>query len=402
MAMFIYTAKERDGSVKKGRMEADSTDALKTIIHDKGLLVMDIRKASGLDLQLNIGRSKIEVKELALFCRQFHTMLNAGINILECLDVLKDQVSDERFKSAIVKLNESIQLGSMLSAAMRQHPAIFPQILSSMAEVGEMSGTLADSMGRIADYFDKEHKVSQRVRSAMTYPVVILVIVVLVVAFLLIFIVPKFMSMFLNQGIDLPIPTKVLIAISGKNALIPLAIISGLVLLVTILKKTAVTEKGKKAVDNLTLKLPVIGNYNRKLVSYKLTKTLSELLYAGVPLISALRMCAKVLGNSVYSAKVDQVIENVNLGFQLAAAFEDISVFPSMVIKMIRIGEEAGTLDEMTAKVAEFYESELDASITKMITMVEPVMILTLAIIVGFIVIAMIMPLFSSYQVIGG
>ncbi len=183
MAMFIYTAKERDGSVKKGRMEADSTDALKTIIHDKGLLVMDIRKASGLDLQLNIGRSKIEVKELALFCRQFHTMLNAGINILECLDVLKDQVSDERFKSAIVKLNESIQLGSMLSAAMRQHPAIFPQILSSMAEVGEMSGTLADSMGRIADYFDKEHKVSQRVRSAMTYPVVSLVIVVHVVAF---------------------------------------------------------------------------------------------------------------------------------------------------------------------------------------------------------------------------
>lgn len=401
LALYKYSAKSKNGEVISGTFDADSEDKLAHILHNKGFLMMDVKEIKLRNSFPLPFRKKVSIKDISLFCRQFHTMLNSGINLLDCLYILRSQVGDQNLADAIYKMYDSVQKGSSLTEAMEAHKNIFPNLLISMIEVGEVSGNLSSSLERMALYFEKENKISQKIKSAMAYPLAIAGITVLVIIFLMIFVVPQFTKMFSSFGTELPLPTRILIALSGGSIDIMLIVIISILLIIFIIRKIASANKVKLYIDRLVLQLPLIGFYVRKVLAYRLTITLSELLRAGFPLISSLEMCAKVLDNQVFRKKIGEVIESVSMGSALAGPLENMQIFPLMVIRMIKVGEESGTIDTMMSKVAEYYDDELDASISKFVSIIEPLMILGIAIIVGLIVVAMILPIFSSYQYMG-
>lgn len=401
MAVYKYVVKGKNGEVANGIFDAESLDKVTNILHDKDYLIMDIKELKRINTKSLIYLWKISAKELALFSRQFHTMLNSGINIVECLSILKNQVGDKRLSDAIAKMEESVQVGSLLSNAIGQHPNVFPNIMVAMVEVGEASGKLSESMKRLAEYFEKENRIKQKVQSALAYPAVISAMAVLVIVFMMIFVVPKFMEFFISNGTQLPLPTRILLAISGANFIVYLLAVLAIVVLVVLFKKLISTEKGGYSFDKALIGLPVIGELNRKIIAFRMTQTLSGLLYAGVPLVRTLEICTRVIGNKVIAKKMGKVIESVVLGSALAGTFEGMKIFPFMVIRMIKVGEEAGTLDEMMGKVSEFYEEEIEATISKVVVIVEPLLITVLAIVVGLIAISMIMPLFTMYEFYG-
>lgn len=397
MALYKYIAKAPDGQVLRGDFEVEYREKLMEILHNKGFLVMEIKEVKEKQFTFRLNH-KVSNGELSLFCRQFHTMLNASISILECLDVLSQQVNDKKLAKALRDMYESIQKGSTLTKAISEHSKLFPQILIAMVEVGEISGTLSKSLDRMAIYFEKEKKISQKVKSAMAYPMVIGGIAVLVVLFLMIFVIPQFTDMYKSFGQDLPLPTKIIMAISGGNKQVIAVLLGSIIGIIIITKYIKSSDRGKYFINKVYLSMPIIGKYTRRVLAYRFSMTLSELLFSGVPLIKSLEMCGKVLNNQLFHKKIEAVINNVSMGSALAGPFEEMNIFPAMVIKMIKIGEEAGTLDEMMRKVSEYYDDEINVTIDKLVSMVEPVMLLVLALVVGFIVIAMILPIFNSYQ----
>lgn len=401
MPNYNYTAKDSMGRVVKGAIVLDNKMQAYNSLIQKKLKVTEINEeGKGLNKEIKLDEmfvKKVKIKDIAIFCRQFATVLRAGVPVLKTLDILRLQTESKAFRPVLDKVFEDLQKGSMLSETLRQHKTVFPSILINMVEAGELSGTLDNSFEKMAVHFEKEFKLKQKVKSAATYPMVISIIAILAVVILLTFVVPQFSSMFDSFGAKLPATTQALLnagTFMKSNWYYVLIGIFGTFTGVAYYKKT---PTGRAFFDRLFLKLPIIKEVQRKTVSARLTRTMATILSAGVPLIAALDVAEKVVDNTVAEDAIRKVKEDVMKGGGLAKPLSKFNIFPTMVSQMISIGEESGAVDKMMEKTADFYEEEVDGAITQIITLMEPGILIFMAVVIGFIVISIIQPMFSIY-----
>jgi type IV pilus assembly protein PilC len=392
---YKYKSISSDGRESEGLYVGDSESGLISMLKEKKELVLSIERDVQSEAQIELFKKKVKKKDLALFCRQFYTMISAGLGIVPCLEILVSQTENKTFKNAIADTFEEVQKGSTLSESLKQHADIFPTILISMVEAGEVSGNLDTIMLRMAEHFEKENKIENKVKSAMVYPAVLAFVSVAVVVFMLVFIMPTFVGMFEGSGTELPGPTQFLIDLSNSLKTywyIYLAVIIAIVVGISMYKKS---EEGKRFFDSMKLRLPIVKGTSTMLATSRFTRTLSTLLSSGIPLIQAMEVVSKVVNNSVIEERLLSGIENIRKGVSLSRTVKDVGIFPLMVNSMIKIGEESGSLDDMLYKTADFYDEEVEASIQRLTSMIEPLMIVVMGLMIGFIVIAMYLPMLS-------
>ncbi|MGV8145092.1 MAG: type II secretion system F family protein [Alkaliphilus sp.] len=343
---------------------------------------------------------KVDTKDLAVFARQFYTMLNAGISIIEAFQVLGEQTENILLKKAIRDLSEDIQRGNTLTEAMRNNRDIFPDFFINMIEAGELSGNLEEILERVADHYEKEKKLKNKIKSSMSYPIILSVIATLIVAFLLAFVVPIFVEMFDKVGAELPALTSAIMSVSGSLVNYWYLYIGGMILAYIGKGLFAKSDFGSLFIDRTKLTIPIVKGTTKKIITARFTRTLSVLLSSGIPLLNSLDSAAKVSNNKVVELGIREVLSKVTKGETLAITITEIGVFPPMVISMIRVGEESGALDEVLAKTADFYDDEVEAEIQRMMSLIEPVMIVIMAVVVGIIVLAIVLPMFDMFSVI--
>jgi len=365
------------------------------MLKEKKELVISIERDVQSEAQIEIFKKKVKKKDLSLFCRQFYTMISAGLGIVPCLEILVAQTENKTFKNAIADTYEDVQKGLTLSESMRKHTNVFPTILISMVEAGEVSGNLDTIMLRMAEHFEKENKIENKVKSSMVYPAVLGIATIAVVIFMLIFVMPTFIGMFEGSGTALPAPTQMLINLSNslqKYWYIYIAVTAAIVILISTYKKT---EEGKRFFDSMKLKLPIVKGTTTMLATSRFTRTLSTLMSSGIPLIQSMEVVSRVVNNAVIEERLLTGIDSIRKGITLSRTVKDVRIFPPMVDSMIRIGEESGSLDDMLYKTADFYDEEVETSMQKLTAMIEPIMIIVMALIIGTIVIAMYLPMLS-------
>lgn len=399
--VFKYKAVTNTGETVEGTFEGQSTDEVLYMLKGKNYLPVSVEELNEREIKSGITLgTNVKKKDMAVFCRQFYAMLNAGISIVNCLDILEKQTENKTLKKAIGQAYEEVQKGLTLSEAMKNNQKTFPLLLVNMVEAGEVSGNLDIIMDRMAIHYEKENKIENKVKSAFTYPIILIVVSVAVVVFLLTKVMPTFIGMFDNSGAALPGPTRYLLNMSARlenfwfiyAITIPLVIIG-----ISIYGKS---PSGKLFFDKTKITIPGLKKTNIKIITSRFTRTLSTLLSSGIPLIQSLEVVSRVVGNKVISNGLVKGIEDIKKGVSLSSTIREIGVFPPMVYSMISVGEESGSLDEILLKTADFYDEEVETSLDKMTTMLEPILIVIMAFIIGFIVIAMAMPMFDMVNTI--
>lgn len=399
MPKFTYIAKDYKGQTIKGVVEADRYEDAITMLRNKNHYLIEV-EAQGIALDINLSNHKrIKTKDLAVFCRQFATTLHAGIPVLDSLEILYEQTENKRFAETITDVYEMIQKGYSLSEAMSTHSQAFPLLLVHMVETGEISGTLNKMMESMAMYFEKENKLNKKLQSAITYPIIVSILSVAIVIFMLTFVMPIFTGMFDSMGTELPLITKVLMIISEGFKQYWYMFLGMTLLIVLFLYKYSKSRKGKYNFDRLRLRIPIFGKVQQKIIISRFTRTMSTLLKSGIDLLQALEVVQKVIDNGYINEKMKEVEEGVRKGFGLAGPMKNTRIFPAMVYQMIKIGEDTGSLDFVLSKTADFYDEEVETAMNQMTTMVEPLIIVFLGGVVGFIVVAMILPIFEMYSI---
>ncbi len=396
MPFYKYKALDNNGKVIKGKYNALTKQEVLNKLKKTTCYPIYIEEIfeEKRTIHLNIFK-KIKAKNISIFCRQFHAMLNAGITILNCLDTLRLQTENKKLRKIIENIYVNVQKGFTLSDSFRKHQEAFPDLLINIIETGEISGTLDIIIDRMAIYYEKEYKIVNKVKSAMIYPIVLSIIAIIVVIFILIFVMPTFVSMFEDSGISLPIPTQILLRISkGFHnfwyliIIIAIAIIYG----VSLFLKSSI---GKFFLNQIILHIPIVKGVVQKIITSRFSRTLSTLLSSGIPLIQALDVVSRTIGNTIVEKGILEAKEEVRKGKDLATSIKNVGVFPPMLISMIRIGEESGSLDNVLDKTSNFYDDEVESALQKMVTILEPIMIVLMAFIVGFIVISLLLPMFD-------
>ncbi|MGI1691895.1 type II secretion system F family protein [Thermoanaerobacter uzonensis] len=402
MPLYAYKARDMAGNLIVGTLEVDSKSQCIDVLKQKNYYIIDIKEEIVKQDILDFGSfKKVKIKDIAVFCRQFATLINAGITIVSSLATMKEQVENKRLKKAISEVYEEVQKGKTLSDAMKKHGEVFPMLLYNMVEVGEVSGTLDKVMNEMADHYEKENNLNQKVKSALTYPFIVSVVAVLVVIFLLTNVLPIFVGMFKNAGVQLPLPTRILIAISSSISQYWYFYIGGIFLIFYSILSFLKTPEGRRIYDRMLLNMPIFGPLNKKILTSRFTRTLGTLISAGVPLMKAMEVVEKVVGNTVVAEGLRVAQEDIKKGLPLSDPLKRIGIFPPMVIQMISIGESSGSLDSILNKTADFYDGEVDTAVSQMTTLLEPLIIVMLGTVVGFIVVSIIMPLFQLYNFIG-
>jgi len=337
--------------------------------------------------------NKVKVKDIAVFARQFHAMLNAGVTLIHCLNILGQQTENLILREAIEKIYEDVQKGFALSDAMGKHRDIFPELFINMVDAGEVSGNLDTIMDRMASHYEKEAKLQTKIRDAAIYPIILALVSSAVVVFMLTAILPSFVNMFESSGVNLPVPTLVLLRISNGLRQHWYFFIIVLFVVILIVDKYANTDIGKKKLDELKLRVPILRNTIIIISASRFARTLSILLSSGIPLLTAMDIISKVIGNRVLSDGLLNVKEDLRKGFDLSGSVQRLNLLPPMVNAMIRIGEESGSLDEIMKKTADFYDYEVEAAMQRLTALLEPLMIIIMAVIIGFLIIAMYLPM---------
>jgi type IV pilus assembly protein PilC len=397
---YKYKSITADGRESEGLYVGESESGLISMLKEKKELVLSIERDIQSEAQIEIFKKKVKKKDLSLFCRQFYTMISAGLGIVPCLEILVSQTQNKTFKNAIADTYEEVQKGSTLSESMKLHTDIFPTILISMVEAGEVSGNLDTIMLRMAEHFEKEFKLENKVKSAMVYPAVLAFATVAVVIFMLVFVMPTFVGMFEGSGTALPGPTQMVINLSNSLRdywYIYVAVVAAIVFGISAYKRT---KEGTRFFDSMKLRIPIVKGTTTMLVTSRFTRTLSTLMSSGIPLIQAMEVVSRVVSNSIVEERLLTGIENIRKGVTLSRTVKDVGIFPPMVDSMIKIGEESGSLDDMLFKTADFYDEEVDTSLTKLTAMIEPLMIVIMALIIGMIVIAMYLPMFDMMKTV--
>jgi len=406
MATLTYEYKVRDhaGAVKTGTIDAESPAQVAAKLKQMGYAPISIAKSGGgLQTELKIpgfGKKKIKLKDLAVFSRQFATMINAGLSLLRALNILTEQTANPELARVLGEVRNDIETGNSLSSAMAKHPDAFPPLMVNMTKAGEVGGFLDSVMLQIAANYEAEVKLRGKVKAAMTYPVVVLCIAVLAVIGMLLFIVPTFASMFKTLGGTLPLPTRVLVMASQglKVGIIPLILLvmAGM----QVWRRVKRTEQVRNVVDPLKLKMPVFGELVRKIALARWSRNLGTMLKSGVPILQSLDIVADTTGNVVLERATRAVQESVRTGESLSGPLTEHPVFPPMVVQMMAVGEDTGALDTMLAKIAEFYDQEVEATTESLTALIEPLMIAFLGGIVGSMIVALYMPIFKIFDLI--
>lgn len=401
MALYNYRAVTREGRNIEGAYNARDKKEVITKIREAGQIPVEVKEASKSkdvkDLQI-IGR--VKSRDIAIFCRQLYTMLNAGVTIVNCLDILRDQTQNKKLKLALDSIYEDVFTGNSFAESVKGHRSVFPPLLINMIDAGEASGNLDNIMNRMSTHYESEFKINNKIQGAMVYPMVLGVLSIIIVIFLLTFIMPIFTDMFLDSGVALPLATRVMLAISDAIKGYWYIIIAIIGSAIFAMFRFVDTKDGMILVDSLKLKLPVVSGVTTKVITARFSRTLSTLMASGVPLIQALDIVSRVVGNSVVEKGLQNSKEDVRKGISLSTPLERIEAFPPMLIQMIEIGEESGSLDDILEKTANFYDEEVEVAIEKMTTMIEPIMIILMAFLVGFIVIAITLPMFDMMNTI--
>ena len=401
MPTFAYTGRTRAGQTVTGERVADSMDAATAALRREQINVTRItpsRAKEDVAKKDNKGGKsgkKVAAKNLAVFTRQFSVMIDAGLPLVQCLDILGSQEEDKNFAFVILATRTDVESGASLADAMRKHPKTFDPLFTNMIAAGEAGGILDTILKRLATYIEKAVKLAGQVKSAMIYPIAVIVIAGAVVGVILWKVIPTFAQLFSGLGADLPLPTRVVISLSNNLVnYFPLLFVGGGGAAYG-LKTYYATANGRRAIDSLTLKLPVLGNIMRKIAVARFCRTLSTLISSGVPILDGLEITAKTAGNAIVEDAIMVTRKSIERGETIAVPLKDTKVFPSMVTQMIGVGEATGALDTMLAKIADFYEEEVDTAVAGLLTLLEPIMIAVLGIVVGGIVIAMYLPIFD-------
>lgn len=408
MPTFSYIARDSAGKIQQGTADAENDRALERSLRESGLRVQKINKVKAKGAAVpkvkrrRIGR--VKSNDLTMFCRQFSTMVNAGVSLVRCLAVLEQQAGSNNLKAVLREVQVSVESGETLTRSLQRFPHIFSNLFLGLVRAGEVGGVLDETLDRLATFMEEDLKLKRKVKAAMTYPMIVLILAVGIVIGLVTFIVPKFMAVFKDFNITMPPMTQLLITMSNflTNPVNAIAIAATLFVFIVAVNRFRATKTGKQYYDKLMLRAPVFGILNHRIALARFARTMSTLLVSGVPIIQALETVAGAIDNAVIETALLDARTAIREGERLGEPLERSKLFPAMVIQMISIGEETGALDAMLAKVADFYESEVEAALESLTAALEPILIVFLGGVVGFIVIAMFMPLVQIIQSLSG
>jgi type IV pilus assembly protein PilC len=394
MPTFAYSGRSRTGQTVRGERVADSMDALTAALRREQINVTRIEPVKAKADKAKTSKS-VPAKNLAIFTRQFSVMIDAGLPLVQCLEILGKQEADKNFAKVILLTREDVESGASLADAMKKYPKTFDPLYTNMIAAGEAGGILDTILKRLATYIEKNVKLKAQVKSAMIYPIAVIVIAAVVVAAILWKVIPTFAELFAGLGAELPTPTKVVIWLSNQLVSYGLFVIIAMGIGGWLLKRYYATNNGRHAIDGLLLKTPILGLILRKVAVARFCRTLSTLMSSGVPILDGLDITARTAGNAIVEDAVQLTRTRIERGETVSAPLRETNVFPSMVVQMINVGETTGALDAMLAKIADFYEEEVDTAVAGLLTLMEPIMIAVLGGVVGGIVIAMYMPIFD-------
>jgi type IV pilus assembly protein PilC len=404
MATFAYTVRDASGQTRSGTSEAENVDILRKRLQEQGFTVADIKQTKAQrKANAGAGWGRVGLADISVFCRQFSTMIDAGVSLVRSLDVLSQQTSNPKLRRIIIDISEQVESGQTLTKAMSKYPKTFSNLFIGLIHAGEVGGVLEESLQRLSTFLEKDMELRRKVKSAMTYPVIVVIFAVIIVLGLCTFVIPKFIELFKGLGMKtLPWSTQMLVDFSN---FLKEKWWMGIIIVVCVyiaFKLFGSTRIGRRVLDRVKLKLPVFGKLNHKISLARFGRTLGTLLVSGVPILQAMETVAETVGNSLIADSIFEARNRIREGEQIKEPLERSGMFPPMVVHMISIGEESGSLDHMLTKVAEFYEQEVDAQLESLAAAIEPVLIVFLGVIVGFIVISMFMPMIAVISNLSG
>ena len=404
MPIYQWKGRTVSGDVQSGEMTVGSQDEVLSQLRKKRIIVTYVReKSRPVSLNLKIrGSSGVKIKELAVFTRQFATMINAGLPLVQCLDILSQQAVNANFKSVITNVMNEVESGSTLAEALRKHPKVFDKLFTNMVQAGEAGGVLDDILLRLAAYIEKAEALRRKVKSAMTYPVVVACVAIGATVFMLLFIIPTFAKIFTEFGGELPLPTKIVMGLSAFLRGAWYILVGMAIAMIFLYRRYVATENGRRTVDRTMLRIPVFGDVLRKGAIARFTRTLGTLISSGVPILDGLEITAQTAGNKIIEEAIMATRGSIREGETIAGPLRQSKVFPPMVVQMIGIGEETGALDEMLNKIAAFYDDEVNTAVDTLTSVIEPIMIVVMGVMVGGMVVAMYMPMFKLVSVVAG
>ncbi|MEJ5299737.1 MAG: type II secretion system F family protein [Thermodesulforhabdaceae bacterium] len=402
MPEYVWVGINRRGDKVSGLLEGVSEAAIEQILTRQGIKILKVRpRPKHISEYLPFLSPRVKLPEIVIFTRQLATMINAGVPIVQCLDILRDQTGNITFKKTLRDIRENVKGGQTLSESLSKHPKIFDELMVHLTRAGETSGALDIIMNRLADYLEKVMALKRKIKGAMVYPIAVISFAIIVLMVMLVYVIPIFANMFKDAGLALPVPTLVVINISTALRSYIHWIIIGIVLLIFIIVRIRKTERGRLLTDRLILRIPVIGELIRKASIARMCRTLATLVGNGVPILDSLQIVARVSGNRVIERAILYAREEVARGRGLADPVEETRVFPLIVPRMIAVGETTGALDSMLGKIADFFEDEVDRAVEALTSLLEPLFIIVLGVIIGGLLVAMYLPIFQIGQVIG-
>ncbi|MFW6052850.1 MAG: type II secretion system F family protein [Desulfosalsimonas sp.] len=403
MPVFQWEGKDRSNQVRKGEIEARSEQEVRSILGRQRINPTKVKKKPK-DLFENVSflQPKVKEQDIIVFCRQFSTMIDAGLPIIQCLDILQSQQENATFKKMLKDIKESVESGKTLAESLKKYPKHFDDLFVNMVAAGETGGILDVILRRLSTYMEKAARLKAQVKSAMTYPLVTIVIAIGVVAVILVFVIPVFQEMFADFGQSLPAPTQMVIGLSEFVKGKILWIIGAVIILILAFRQFYKTEKGRATIDELMLKLPIIGILIRKVAVAKFTRTMGTMLASGVAILEALDIVAKTAGNKSVETAIYRVRAGIAEGQTIADPLSETGVFPPMVCQMIAVGESTGAIDAMLEKIADFYEEEVDQAVENLTSMIEPFMLVFLGVVIGGLVVSMYLPIFRMAGGVAG
>lgn len=403
METFSYTAVGADGKEKKGSIVAETREDAARSLKDQGLLPMSIGKQSALDKDINFsfGKKGVKVRDLSVFCRQFSSIIKAGVNVINALSMMSEQTENKKLKAAIKNVQSNVEKGETLSSAMRSEGDIFPSLLISMVAAGEASGSLETAIERMAIQFEKDAKISGMVKKAMIYPIILIVVMIGVVIAMMMFVIPNFMDMF--EGLDAEMPFMTVMVINMSNFILDkwwllILIVAGIVFAY---KSYYKTDAGRHVIDRIKIKIPVFGVLTVKTACARFSRIMSTLLSAGMPMISAIEIAAGTMDNVLFKDALQKVRSGVALGMGFSQQIGVTRLFPAMLVHMVGIGEETGNIEDMLTNVANYYDEEVELATQSVTALMEPMIIIVMAVVVGALVLAIYQPMITLYSTLG-
>ena len=400
MPIFVYTGRTRGGQTVNGEMEAATREAVIARLRTQQIAATNVRTKPK-DITFPGFGGGVDEKEIVIFTRQFATMIDAGLPLVQCLEILASQQENKIFKKALVAIRQSVEGGMTFAAALKQHPKVFTSLYANMVEAGETGGILDTILNRLAAYMEKAMALKGKVKSAMIYPSTIVTVALVVVVFLLVFVIPTFKTMFEGFGAALPLPTEIVLMISNIVRKYFLYAVAVIIATIVSLRMWYKTPGGKLAIDSFMLKTPVFGLLIRKVAVAKFTRTLGTLISSGVAILDGLDITARTAGNRVVELAVQRTRASIAEGKTISEPLKASGVFPPMVVQMISVGEATGALDTMLGKIADFYDDEVDTAVANLTALLEPMLMVFLGIVIGGVVVAMYLPIFKLVTVVG-